>query len=419
MEQPKEGAARKEAPEGVSTTTATTLRSERAQVDVVIAIPSSHHEEGGALDSVHTNNTVQLKAGGQGKSGTNEEGTTPSCAEGSRKEASPETTPVERYEALAAKLRERQLPNTQWRRSGHAGEPFRLLAIEKEKSFPEWKRTIQDLCKDMHRSSWTVVALIQKRIDQNKLAEETKASPWGSQTSTNSQTKAKEQGTQPFTFKSDKYSEEEQSNMIRHCKQKFEYSVTLRQPTTMEWEIMLAIVEGELLIRHLPQFLRRVCDGDTLFRFQNTIAAQVEGELVGKLSDATQVYKDHQSTGRIVEAILQAARYRNDGKMDETMAMLKDLKAAEYNDSTHSLHFYFFDRSTAAKWNKMTIPFRRQLVQLISAHPTETTGEQQETNNVWNRHLGAGGLQNAESRSRYKIQLLNTARSMNVASFLE
>ncbi|KAF1323711.1 hypothetical protein FI667_g10256, partial [Globisporangium splendens] len=174
---------------------------------------------------------------------------------------------------------------------------FRLLAIEKGKSFPEWKRMIQDLCKDMHRSSWTVVALIQKRIDQNRLPDETKASPWGSQTSTNNQTKVKEQGIQPFIFKSDKYSEEEQRNTIRHCKQKFEYSVTLRQTTTMEWDVMLAIVEGEFLIRHLPQFLRRVCDGDTLFRFQNTIAAQVEGELVGKLSDATQVYKDHQSTG--------------------------------------------------------------------------------------------------------------------------
>ncbi|KAF1336553.1 hypothetical protein FI667_g242, partial [Globisporangium splendens] len=454
MEQPKEGAARKEAPESVSTKTATALRSVRAQVDADVATRASQHEEGGALDSVHTNDTAQLKAGGQEKIRTIEEGTTPSRAEGSRKEASTETTPVERYEALAAKLcvspnavnkveieyevrlmftalyngmrilekpkkANGNYPTLNGEEADALVDLFRLLAIEKGKSFPEWKRTIQDLCKDMHRSSWTVVALIQKRIDQNKLAEETKASPWGSQTSTNSQTKAKEQGTQPFTFKSDKYSEEEQSNMIRHCKQKFEYSVTLRQPTTMEWEIMLAIVEGELLIRHLPQFLRRVCDGDTLFRFQNTIAAQVEGELVGKLSDATQVYKDHQSTGRIVEDILQAARYRNDGKMEETMAMLKDLKAAEYNDSTHSLHFYFFDRSTAAKWNKMTIPFRRQLVQLISAHQTETTGERQEANNVWNRQLGADGLQNAESRSRYKIQLLNTARSMNMALFLE
>ncbi|KAF1313221.1 hypothetical protein FI667_g17582, partial [Globisporangium splendens] len=327
-----------------------------------------------------------------------------------------ETASLERYEALAAKLRESpnavnrveigyevrlmftalyngmrilekpkkandNYPTLNGEEADALVDLFRLLAIEKGKSFPEWKRTIQDLCKDMHRSSWTVVALIQKRIDQNRLAAETKASPWGSQTSTSTQTNVKEQGTQPFIFKSNKYSEEEQRNMIRHCKQKFEYSLTLRQPTTMEWDIMLAIVEGELLIRHLPQFLRRVCDGDTLFRFQNTIAAQVEGELVGKLSDATQVYKDHQSTKRIVEAILQAARFRNDGKMEETMAMLRDLKAAEYNDSTHSLHFYFFDRSTAAKWDKMTIPSRRQLVHLISAHPTETTGERPEADN--------------------------------------
>ncbi|KAF1313682.1 hypothetical protein FI667_g17109, partial [Globisporangium splendens] len=321
-----------------------------------MAVRASQYEEGGALDSVHTNDTVQLKAGGQDKTGTIEEGTTPSRAEGSRKEALTETTPVERYEALAAKLRvspnavnkveieyevrlmftalyngmrilekpkkaNGNYPTLNGEEADALVDLFRLLAIEKGKSFPEWKRTIQDLCKDMHRSSWTVVALIQKRIDQNKLAEETKASPWGSQTSTNSQTKAKEQGTQPFTFKSDKYSEEEQRNMIRHCKQKFEYSVTLRQPTTMEWEIMLAIVEGELLTRHLPQFLWRVCDGDTLFRFHNTISAQVEGELVGKLADSTQVYKDHQSTGRIVEAILQAARYRNDGKMEHSGEM--------------------------------------------------------------------------------------------------
>ncbi|KAF1317681.1 hypothetical protein FI667_g14612, partial [Globisporangium splendens] len=343
MGQPKEGAAWKEAPEGVSTKTAITLRSGQAQVDAEMAVRASQHRKGGAPDPVRTNETVQLNAGGQDKSGAIEEGTTPTRAEGARKEASTETAPVERYEALAAKLRvspnavnrveieyevrliftalyngmrilEKQkkandnCPTLNGEEADALVDLFRLLAIEKGKSFPEWKRTIQDLCKDMHRSSWTVVALIQKRIDQNRLAAETKASPWGSQSSTSTQTNVKEQGTQPFIFKSNKYSEEEQRNMIRHCKQKFEYSVTLRQTTTMEWDIMLAIVEGELLIRHLPQFLRRVCDGDTLFRFQNTIAAQVEGELVGKLSDATQVYKDHQSTGRIVEAILQAAR---------------------------------------------------------------------------------------------------------------
>ncbi|KAF1333154.1 hypothetical protein FI667_g3024, partial [Globisporangium splendens] len=380
MKQPREEAAKKGASEGVSTKTAVTLRSGRAQADAVVAVRASQHKKGGAPDPKRTNEREQVNAGAPDKSGTIEEGTTdpsggndamtgrhettPSPAEGSPKKASTETAPMERYETLAAKLRvspnavsrveieyevrlmfaalyngmrilkkpkkaNDNYPTLNGEEADALVDLFRLLAIEMEKSFPEWKRTIQDLCKDMHRSSWTVVALIQKRIDLNRLGPESEASPWSSQTSTNSQTNVKEQGTQPFTFKSSKYSEEEQRNMIRHCQQKFEYSVTLRQPTTMEWEIMLAIVEGELLIRYLPQFLRRVCDGDTLFRFQNTIAAQVEGELVGKLSKSTQVYKDHQSTGRIVEAILRAARYRKDGRMEETMAMLKDLKAAD------------------------------------------------------------------------------------------
>ncbi|KAF1335371.1 Rxlr effector protein, partial [Globisporangium splendens] len=197
-----------------------------------MAVQASQHEKWGATDPVHTNEREQVNAGVPDKSGTIEEGTTPSRAEGSRKDASTETAPVERYEALATKLRV-------------SSNAVNRVEIEYEV----------------------------------RLAEETKASPWGSQTSTNSQTNVKEKGTQPFTFQSNKYSEEEQRNMIRHCKQKFECTPTLREPTTMEWEIMLAIVEGEPLIRHLPQFLRRVCDGDTLFRFQNTTAAQVEGEL--------------------------------------------------------------------------------------------------------------------------------------------
>ncbi|KAF1315019.1 hypothetical protein FI667_g16312, partial [Globisporangium splendens] len=271
-----------------------------------MAVRASQHGKGGAPDPVRTNDKDQLNAGGQDKSGTTEEGTTPTRAEGSRKEASTETAPVERYEALSAKLR--LSPNAVNRVEIEYEVRLMFTALyngmrilEKPKKANNNYPALNGEEADDPRSMQGYAPVI---VD----SDETKASPWGSQTSTNSQTNVKEQGTQPFIFKSNKYSEEEQRNMIRHCKQKFEYSVTLRQPTTMEWDIMLAIVEGELLIRHLPQFLRRVCDGDTLFRFQNTIADQVEGELVGKLSDATQVYKDHQSTGRIVEAILQAAR---------------------------------------------------------------------------------------------------------------
>lgn len=296
---------------------------------------------------------------------------------------------------------------------------FTLMAKQQQKSFQEWRRVIQDLCKDLHRSTWTVSALIQKRIDQQKLSATPSTTPWGSQTSEGTNTERSSATTQAFKFNGTKYSSEEQKQMVDYCREKFEYTPTIREPTDQEWAIMIAILEGDLLIRHLPQFLRRVCDEDNLFRFQNTIAAQVEGELVGQLADFTQIYKDHQTTERIVEAILQAARFRNDNKMDEIMAMLRDLKAAEYNDSTHSLHFFFFDRETANKWAKATIPFRRQLVQLKSAHDTDPQENHSKPSNVWSRQLGADGLENASSRTRYKIQLLNISRTMNVALLFE
>ncbi|KAF1322505.1 Rxlr effector protein, partial [Globisporangium splendens] len=425
MEQPKEGAARKEAPDGVSTKTAITLRSGRAQGDAEMAVRASQHGKGGAPDPVRTNDKDQLNTGGQDKSGAIEEGTTPTRVEGSRKEASTETAPVERYEALSAKLHvspnavnrveiefevrlmftalyngmrilekpkkaNDNYPTLNGEEADALVDLFRLLAIEKGKSFPEWKRTIQDLCKDMHRSSWTVVALIQKRIDQNRLAAETKASPWGSQTSTSTQTNVKEQGTQTFIFKSNKYSEKEQRNMIRHCKQKFEYSVTLRQPTTMQWDIMLAIVEGELLIRCLLHFLRRVCDGDTLFRFQNTIAAQVKGELVGKLADAMQVYKDHQSTGRIVEAIFQAARFRNDGKME-----LRDEMG--HNDDT------------------LPTPIGAAHIRAPDGDNRRAIGVKQRVEQA----IGSGRAADRRIEIHVQNQHLNIARSMNMALLLE
>ncbi|KAF1322521.1 hypothetical protein FI667_g11182, partial [Globisporangium splendens] len=224
----------------------------------------------------------------------------------------------------------------------------------------------------------------------DRLAEETKASPWGSQTSTNTQSNVKEQGIQPFIFKSNKYSEEEQRNMIRHCKQKFEYSVTLRQPTTMQWDIMLAIVEGELLIRCLLHFLRRVCDGDTLFRFQNTIAAQVKGELVGKLADAMQVYKDHQSTGRIVEAIFQAARFRNDGKME-----LRDEMG--HNDDT------------------LPTPIGAAHIRAPDGDNRRAIGVKQRVEQA----IGSGRAADRRIEIHVQNQHLNIARSMNMALLLE
>ncbi|KAF1319934.1 hypothetical protein FI667_g12725, partial [Globisporangium splendens] len=252
----------------------------RTQADVVMAVPSSQHEEGERqIPCARTNQTRRRRRHGRPtRDGTITSGRlSQSSSDGDRttgETRSPHSEvariAVNRveieyevqlmftalYNGMRVLEEPRKVNDNYPTLNGEEADAlvnlFRLLAIVKEKSFPEWKRTIQERCKDMHRSSWTVVALIQKRIGQNRLASETKATPWSSPTSTNSQTNVKEQGTQLFAFQTAKYSEEEQRSMIRHCKQKFEYTPTLREPTAMEWEIMLAILEGELLIRHLP-----------------------------------------------------------------------------------------------------------------------------------------------------------------------
>lgn len=76
----------------------------------------------------------------------------------------------------------------------------------------------------------------------------------------------------------------------------------------MEWTIIEGILEGAMIARLLLQSLRRVLNVENMLRFQRTIVAQVEGELVAQLLDRTPMYSDHQTSDRLVEAIMMAAR---------------------------------------------------------------------------------------------------------------
>lgn len=74
---------------------------------------------------------------------------------------------------------------------------------------------------------------------------------------------------------------------MQYCRKEFAPVAEPRAPTPLEWEIIQGIVEGGIVIRRLLQFLRRVCTGKNLLRFQLTIKAQVEGHLQGRLNDNT------------------------------------------------------------------------------------------------------------------------------------
>lgn len=157
--------------------------------------------------------------------------------------------------------------------------------------------------------------------------------------------------------------------------------------------------------------------GINLLRFQLTIEAQVEGHLHGRLNDNTPKYANHQTTKRIVDAIMLATRQRKD-QDERLIQLLREVKRVEYHAGGHSSNF-FFTRTAAAKWESTANPFRRQQIKLTDINHAQTAVEKAgEKTEAWSRQLGTDGAKDSELRFGYKVQLLNVVSFMDVCHFL-
>ncbi|TYZ69123.1 hypothetical protein PybrP1_000086, partial [[Pythium] brassicae (nom. inval.)] len=267
---------------------------------------------------------------------------------------------------------------------------------------------MQDVARLLHRSTWRMHQTMASMKDRLRLSKSRGTSVWGRPTAGRASERGRNEEAD-FNCDPTKYTE---------ARREFVPVADPRQPTELEWEIMGGIVEGSTVIRKLPQFLRRVCMGDNLLRFQLTIKAPVEGHLHGKLNDHTPMYPNHQTTKWIVDAILLAARQRRE-QDDDLMEMLRALKRVEYHAGTHSLFFFFFTRAEAAKWEGREIPFRRQKLRLTDVNRTQTSQEQAGKQvDVWKRQLGSDGAKNSVHRLTYRVQLLNITSFLDVGHFL-
>ncbi|KAF1314917.1 hypothetical protein FI667_g16394, partial [Globisporangium splendens] len=294
-------------------------------------------------------------------------------------------------------------------------ELFNRIVIINKRPLAAWRKSVSDVCRDLHRSSWTVTNLIRKYADQARLDPNPVTSAWGRPRTAPTEGAATTDKPK-FTFHDSGFAVEKQANVLEYCTRPFEFPVTLREPTDFKWEIVLALLEGRIIARHLPQFLRRICDAENLLSFQRTIVAQVEGELVGRLNDSTPIYKDHQSSNRIVDAVMQATRHRGTNT-EKIFEMMKAIKAAAYNPATHALHFFFYTREEAAKWNGLALSFRMQTLKLVNVNGAIAgTGT---SKSVWDRQLGSDGVPNAVTHSRYRVQLLNVSRLVEMHQLAE
>eukprot|EP00644_Phytophthora_capsici_P015909 jgi/Phyca11/122996/e_gw1.49.242.1 len=215
-------------------------------------------------------------------------------------------------------------------------------------------------------------------------------------------------------FKTDVYSAEEIAAMRELYETPYDFPTETRAPTAVEKKFTQGLLEGTILAQQLPQFLKRSTDNKMLRMIQNTIHAQVEGELMFQLPDDFPVYPNFQTRDRLRNAMLMGAERRG-FDMKQLTQMLGETKQVCYNAQQHSVHLIYWTREAANKWADVykSITFRNRRFLLVNVHPAEITEDgsaAEQAARVWGRQVGRDGVLNARQHDRYKIKLLNVSR---------
>jgi hypothetical protein len=189
----------------------------------------------------------------------------------------------------------------------------------------------------------------------------------------------------------------------------------LRAATDTEWRVLGGIAVGSIVCRRMPGFLESVMGAKEKLRFYATIQQQVEGELVLRLQSWSQVKDARQLTRDIKEDILtEAAALGNRVSFVELQQMLGLAKTLSYDCAERSIHFFFFDRATASKFELTQVPYSGAVYQLRNVHNPHS-------GSVWTRQLGRDGVRVTTQRE-YEIHISNITRFTDVgrlAAFLQ
>lgn len=154
----------------------------------------------------------------------------------------------------------RRVPKTHDRREYGHRTTLPSVISGPQPTHKAWEPTMQEVAPVMHRSTWSVKQILASMRDQMRLARSGAAGPWtqGRRAATAEQTKHSDQD---FVCMPEQYPKPKREETLLHCRKKFGPVAEPRELTPLEWDIMMDIVEGNIVIRRLPQFLRRVCTG--------------------------------------------------------------------------------------------------------------------------------------------------------------
>eukprot|EP00644_Phytophthora_capsici_P009459 jgi/Phyca11/15428/fgenesh1_pg.PHYCAscaffold_13_\ len=278
---------------------------------------------------------------------------------------------------------------------------FKELCVFGNGTFEEWERYAQAATQDLYNTSWSFKTIMHRMISKVKWAKTKPLNQWAAKVKAGSRSTRAEEGPteevtyyQDFMFNPSVYSKADIAALRRICEQPAAATAgsLLRPATKDEWKIIGGLVEGTIVCRRMPDFLKSVFDSQERLRFHRTIQSQVEGELQIQLRGRTTIRHSRQQTQMIQEDIRIAAEELR-ANTPELRKMLSLIKTISYNHAQRSVHFFFFDRATARQFEQVLVPFRKVVYRLTNVH-------QPDSGSIWDRQLGRDGTRLTQKHIR-------------------
>lgn len=295
---------------------------------------------------------------------------------------------------------------------------FREMNVIGNGTYAAWKQCITSVTQDLLNTRWTFKNIMYSRISKARWARTPPLNQWAekvksgmtadaSNRASGSEAGASSGHYDTFMFNPACFSKPDIVKFRAICEQVHatQGDKHLREATADEWTVIVGIAEGTIACRRMPDFLSSVFDSQERLRLHTTIQQQVEGELVMQLRGRARVKHSRQQTRLIKKDILlDAAKARIN--VHELLHMLNLAKTIAYNDIKRSIHIFFFDRATAAKFQGLQVPFRGVMYSLGNVHRPDT-------GSVWDRQLNSDGVRRTTQRE-YEVEIHNLTRFTDI-----
>jgi hypothetical protein len=302
---------------------------------------------------------------------------------------------------------------------------FRAQIVGRQGSAATVLSAIRDLVIACFRSTWAFEKLLEQRVSSAQVPAAPPNTAWGKPTGPGSSASVKNtmaESSATFRFDPFVYSAEDIARLGKICCEPHAFPKKLRQRTDDEWSIMWGIMNGTILARTLPQFMKRCCTMNQFQYFHHFMIERAEGELFVKLPSNMKMYDYNQTTARLSDFIRTSASSQN-WKDPRLAEMLTAVKVVSYNEERHAIHFHFFTKLEATKWENMAVPILRStaVLQNPDARRREIVTREDGTQAVV-LLPPPDGTEDDRYQSPYRCRITNVTRTFEVdklARFLQ